>query len=78
VVTPTPEEQAYIHYKYMNELVNGVFLLEAREGLLAIAERMKTREGMEGLILGGTELPPRITMLHSMSVIGEPFTDASP
>jgi aspartate/glutamate racemase len=62
----------------MNELVNGVFLPEARESLLAIAERMKTREGMEGLILGGTELPPRITMLHSMSVIGEPFTDASP
>lgn len=57
VLTPAPEEQDYIHDKYMNELANTVFLPETRLGLLAIAERLKTQEGIESLILGGTELP---------------------
>jgi aspartate racemase len=41
----------------MNELVNGVFLQETRARLIAIARRLKTEEAIEGLILGGTELP---------------------
>jgi len=57
VVAPAPEERTYIHDRYMGELVNGIFLPETREGLLAIVRRMKTEEGIEGLILGGTELP---------------------
>jgi aspartate racemase len=57
VLPPGPEEQVYIHDKYMNELVNGIFTAETRAGLLAIVERMKARDGIEGLILGGTELP---------------------
>ena len=54
---PGIEEQAYIHEKYMNELVNGTFLPDTRAGLLAIVDRMKGRDGIQGLILGGTELP---------------------
>lgn len=57
VVTPDEDEQTYIHDKYMNELVNGIFLPETRERLLAIAGRLKEQEGIQGLILGGTELP---------------------
>jgi len=57
LITPAPEEQIYIHDKYMSELVNGVFNLETRDSLLAIAERLRIAEGIEGLILGGTELP---------------------
>jgi aspartate racemase len=57
VVVPGPEEQGYIHHKYMNELVNGVFLPETRDRLLEIADRLRARAGIEGLILGGTELP---------------------
>ena len=74
LVAPAPEEQEYIHDKYMNELVNGVFLPETREGLLAIAERMKTREGIEGLILGGTELP---LILKEVKDAGSPFLDTT-
>ncbi|MGH8750734.1 MAG: aspartate/glutamate racemase family protein [Burkholderiales bacterium] len=54
---PTPDDQAYIHDKYMNELVQGIFLPETRERLLAIVEHLQAREGIQGLILGGTELP---------------------
>ena len=56
LVTPEAEEQAYIHDKYMNDLVNGIILPETRERLLAILDEMKKRDGVEGLILGGTEL----------------------
>lgn len=57
LVVPTPDEQHYIHEKYMGELVKGVFLPETRAGLLAIADRLKQQEGIQGVILGGTELP---------------------
>jgi aspartate racemase len=57
LLVPGPEEQTYIHERYMGELVKGVFLPETRAGMLRIAERLKQEEGIEGLILGGTELP---------------------
>lgn len=57
MVPPEPEAQVYIHDKYVSELVNGIFIPETRDGLLAIVERMKAQDGIEGLILGGTELP---------------------
>jgi aspartate racemase len=57
LVVPDEGEQNYIHEKYMGELVPGVFLPETRERLLSIADRMIERDGIEGLILGGTELP---------------------
>jgi aspartate racemase len=56
VALPDPAAQAYIHDKYMGELVNAVFLPETGAELLAIVERMKARDGIEGLVLGGTEL----------------------
>ena len=57
IVVPSEEEQTVIHDKYMNELVKGVFLPETRARLTAIAQALKERSGMDGLILGGTELP---------------------
>ena len=57
LVMPNDEEQEFIHGKYFNELLKNVFLPETRRALLAIACDMKERHGIEGLILGGTELP---------------------
>lgn len=57
IIVPEEDEQDYIHQHYMNELVNGIFLPETREHLLAIADELRDRQGIEGLILGGTELP---------------------
>jgi aspartate racemase len=57
LVVPEPEEQTYIHGKYFGELLNNIFLPETRQALLAIADELKVRHGIEGLILGGTELP---------------------
>ncbi len=57
LIVPDKTEQEFIHEKYMNELLKNIFLPETREALLAIVDRMKNRNGIEALILGGTELP---------------------
>jgi aspartate racemase len=54
---PDPEDQAYIHDKYLNELIPGKFLPETRAGLLAVIDRMKAEHDIDGVILAGTELP---------------------
>jgi aspartate racemase len=55
--TPNDQEQNYIHEKYIGELLNNEFLPETREKLFSIADELKARHNIEGLILGGTELP---------------------
>ena len=57
LLVPEPNDQDYIHDKYMNELVPGKFLAETRSGLLAIVDRMKAKSDIDGVILAGTELP---------------------
>ena len=61
LVTPDDEEQDYIHDKYLNELLNNLFLPETRNRILEIADELKTRKGIQALILGGTELPLLLT-----------------
>lgn len=74
LVTPKLEEQAYIHDKYMNELVKGVFLPETRDGLLAIVDEWRRREAVEAVILGGTELP---LILRDSEFHGIPLLDTT-
>ena len=57
LITPNEAEQDYIHGKYMGELLNDVFLPETRDQMLMIAGQLQSRAGIEGIILGGTELP---------------------
>jgi len=73
LVTPKEDEQTYIHDRYMSELIKGVFLPETRQALLAIAERLKTQEGIQGLILAGTELP----LILREGSCGIPFLDTT-
>jgi aspartate racemase len=56
LAVPDEHDQAYIHHMYFNELVKGTVLPETRERLFTIVDRLKEREGIQGLILGGTEL----------------------
>jgi aspartate racemase len=57
LVVPDPKDQDYIHEKYFSELVPGNFLPETRAGLLAIVDRVKTKDDIDGVILAGTEIP---------------------
>jgi len=56
LVVPKAEDQDYIHGKYFGELVPGIFLAEARAGLLAVVDEMKTKMNIQGVLLAGTEL----------------------
>ncbi|MEP6769642.1 MAG: amino acid racemase [Acidobacteriota bacterium] len=71
---PTPDDRAYIHDRYMGELVRGVFLPETRERLVSIARDLFHRDGIEALILGGTELP---LILRGDRVAGVPVLDTT-
>ena len=57
VIIPNETEQDYIHDKYMGELVKGIIRDETKKELLKIADRLNKDQGIQGLILGGTELP---------------------
>lgn len=57
VVVPGPDEQDYVHDRYMAELVNGIYRAETRERMAVIMERLRKQEGIQAVILGGTELP---------------------
>jgi aspartate racemase len=57
LIVPESEEQSYIHDKYFGELLNNIFSPETRQALLAIAEELKVKHGIQALVLGGTELP---------------------
>lgn len=74
LVVPSPEEQDYIHGKYMNELVNGIILPETRAGMVAVVARLRAQEEIDGLILGGTELP---LILREARVEGVHFLDTT-
>lgn len=74
LVVPNTEEQEFIHGRYMNELLKGVFLDETRDRLLEIAGRLKERDGVDGLILGGTELP---LILRGERAAGLPLLDTT-
>lgn len=74
VVVPAEDEQAAIHHIYMHELIVGDFRAESRDRLLAFAEALKARSGMDGLILGGTELP---LVLRDTTIAGVPVLDTT-
>jgi aspartate racemase len=74
LLVPDPNDQDYIHDKYMNELVPGKFLPETRAGLLVIVDRMKAKNDIDGVILAGTELP---LILRYPEHDGIPFLDTT-
>ena len=84
IVLPADDDQEYIHEKYMTELVNGAILEETKARLLRIVDRLRMEQKIQGLVLGGTELPlilkdgddPEIpfldtTSIHVQSIIKE-------
>jgi aspartate racemase len=57
LVRPKDSEMEVIHRKYIDELLNNRFLSQTRTEILSIALRMKNEDGIEALVLAGTELP---------------------
>jgi aspartate racemase len=91
VVVPDAPDQTYVHDRYMNELVHARFQNETRDGFLRVIDTMRQQAGIEGVILGGTELPLILrdvpdqgipffdtTKIHVQKVIAELFPGPSP
>ena len=57
LVRPNESEREFIHRKYIDELLNNQFLPETRMQILRIAQRMRAEDGVEAIVLAGTELP---------------------
>ncbi|HTR64257.1 MAG TPA: amino acid racemase [Terriglobales bacterium] len=74
LVVPEGAVREFLHRKYMDELVNGIVLPETRAQLQTLAERLKAEAGIEGLILGGTELS---LILPEETVAGVPVLDTT-
>ena len=74
LVRPDEPDRTWIHDMYMGELVRGVFRDESRARLVEIATSLRERRGIDGVILGGTELP---LLLRAPTVAGVPVLDPS-
>jgi aspartate racemase len=70
---PAPADIEYVHDKYMGELINENFLPETREGVHAVIGRLK-QEGMEAVLLAGTELT---LLLRNTGDQGVPLLDTT-
>jgi aspartate racemase len=73
-VVPTESERDFIHRKYLGELLKNQFLPETRTEMMRIARRMKAEDGIEALVLAGTELP---LLLRDSSDAGVEFLDTT-
>jgi aspartate racemase len=74
VVSPSPDERVWIHERYVGELLKGDFRDSTRDGIVRIVERLKAEHDLDGLILGGTELP---LLLKSSTIAGLPMLDTT-
>lgn len=56
VVVPRPDERNAVHEIYFGELVQGIVRDQSRDALIAVIATMRERDGIDAVILGGTEL----------------------
>lgn len=57
LVVPNEEEKTFIHEAYIGELLKNEFRPETREAIVRTIERMRREDGVEAVLLAGTELP---------------------
>jgi aspartate racemase len=74
LVTPGAEDVSWVHERYIVELLKGDFRDGTRQGFVTLVERMRRDAGVDGVILGGTELP---LLLESAEVAGVPVLDTT-
>jgi aspartate racemase len=74
LVRPKESEQEFIHGKYIGEVLNNRFLPETRAEILNIAQRMRSEDRVEALVLAGTELP---LLLRDTASPGLEFLDTT-
>jgi aspartate racemase len=74
VASPTEAERAWVHERYIGQLLKGDFRDETRDGIVEVIARLRDEERVDGVILGGTELP---LLLKSATIAGLPTLDTT-
>jgi aspartate racemase len=57
VIAPNEADRRWVHEKYVRELLEGVFRDDTRGELISLVGRLRDDQRVDGVILGGTELP---------------------
>ena len=74
IVTPNDAERPWLHERYVGELLKGDFHDDTRAGVIALVERLRDDDRVDGVIFGGTELP---LLLRADVVAGLPALDTT-
>lgn len=74
VVSPNEADRGWIHERYVGQLLRGDFRDETRDEFISLVSRLRDDEGIDGVILGGTELP---LLLSSPLIAGVPVLDTT-
>jgi aspartate racemase len=74
VVSPGERDRVALHHLYVVQLLRGEFREETRRELIAMVERLRDNEHIDGVILGGTELP---LLLREETIAGLPTLDTT-
>ena len=61
VLPPNDADRSWVHERYVGELLNGEFRDDTRRQFIALVGRLRDEESIDGVILGGTELPLLLT-----------------
>jgi aspartate racemase len=74
IVVPSPADRSWIHERYVGELLNGAFREDTRQQFTELVTRLRTADAIDGVILGGTELP---LLLRTPHIAGVPVLDTT-
>jgi aspartate racemase len=74
VVVPNDEERTWVHACYVGELLKGDFRDGTRQRFISLIDRMRDEHRVDGVILGGTELP---LLLRTETIADLPMLDTT-
>ena len=74
VVIPDEADRAWVHERYVGEFLKGIFDDGTSREFVSLVEQLRDRDRIDGVILGGTELP---LLLTTPTVAGVPALDTT-
>jgi aspartate racemase len=74
VVLPSDADRAWVHKRYIGELLRGEFRDDTRDRFVALVSHLREAKQIDGVILGGTELP---LLLTTPTIAGLPVLDTT-
>ncbi|HYR34382.1 MAG TPA: amino acid racemase [Burkholderiales bacterium] len=74
LVVPAVTDRAWVHELYIGQLLKGEFRDDTRARFVSLIARLRDGERIDGVILGGTELP---LLLRAATIAGLPSLDTT-